>query len=508
MNPPAGGPKGLRETLVQRRDAWGASMATGLVTAGVAPRRSAVGSLAVLPLVDAAAMGLCFAAGGLLNFSYQNVTEERTAILALLVLGSLVLFQHYGHYARRRQQWQEVGDIACVAAVALLFDLALLYLLKVNFSRLWVLTSWALVVPAVPLARFVVKKVALELGHWLRPTVIVGTGPNAREVAGAYDARSNHLGYQVQAFLDPAAEAEAAERTLLVGGRAIPVLPLDVRARELPAWLGRPHVVIALELDEMLGKEGLIESLSFHHGDIDVISPLKGLPINNTRVSHFFSRDILSLRIHNNLARPWPQLLKRGFDLVAASLLLLFLAPLLALVAAKIRLTDGGGVIFAHTRVGRHGRLFPCFKFRTMVRNSAEVLAELLARDPVARAEWAKDRKLKDDPRITPLGRLLRKTSLDELPQLLNVVRGEMSLVGPRPVVPDELELYGEARLYYLQVRPGLTGLWQISGRNDIDYERRVGLDAWYVRNWTLWYDILILVRTLAAVNPKNNGAY
>ena len=148
-------------------------------------------------------------------------------------------------------------------------------------------------------------------------------------------------------------------------------------------------------------------------------------------------------------------------------LLLLFLAPLLALVALRIRLADGGGVIFAHTRVGRHGRLFPCYKFRTMVANSAEVLAELLARDPAARAEWARDRKLRRDPRITPIGRFLRKTSLDELPQLFNVVRGEMSLVGPRPVVPDELELYGEARIYYLQVRPGLTGLWQISGRND-----------------------------------------
>ena len=455
-------------------------------------------------------------AGGLLNFSFQNVTEERTLILALLIAGSLVVFQHFGHYSRRRQFWQELGDIAMVAAGALLFDLALLYLLKVNFSRLWVLTSWALVVPAVPLARLLVKKVALELGHWLQPTVIVGVGPNALEIAAAYDARNNHLGYQVQAFLDPCGAGEAApgadqaagERWLQVGGRAIPVLALDAGAKELPGWLGQPHVVVALELDEMLGREGLIESLSFYHGDIDVISPLKGLPINNTRVSHFFSRDILSLRIHNNLARPWPQLVKRAFDLVAASVLLLFLAPLLALVALKIRLADGGGVIFAHTRVGRHGQLFPCYKFRTMVANSAAVLAELLARDPVARAEWARDRKLRRDPRITGLGRFLRKTSLDELPQLLNVVRGEMSLVGPRPVVPDELELYGEAKIYYLQVRPGLTGLWQISGRNDIDYERRVSLDAWYVRNWTLWYDILILFRTLAVVPGKGNGAY
>ena len=293
---------------------------------GLAPRRSAVGSLLALPVADVAAMLACFVAGGLLNFSFQNVTEERTLILALLIAGSLVVFQHFGHYSRRRQFWQELGDIAMVAAGALLFDLALLYLLKVNFSRLWVLTSWALVVPAVPLARLLVKKVALELGHWLQPTVIVGVGPNALEIAAAYDARNNHLGYQVQAFLDPCGAGEAAaldqaagERWLKVGGREIPVLPLDARAKELPGWLGQPHVVVALELDEMLGREGLIESLSFYHGDIDVISPLKGLPINNTRVSHFFSRDILSLRIHNNLARPWPQLVKRAFDLVAAS---------------------------------------------------------------------------------------------------------------------------------------------------------------------------------------------
>jgi undecaprenyl-phosphate galactose phosphotransferase len=286
------------------------------------------------------------------------------------------------------------------------------------------------------------------------------------------------------------------------------VIPLDPQARELPGWLGQPHVVVALELDEMLGRELLIESLSFYHGDIDVISPLKGLPINNTRVAHFFSRDILSLRIHNQLARPWPQLVKRGFDLVVASALLLFVAPLLAVVALKIKLFDGGAVIFTHIRIGRHGQLFKCYKFRTMIPNSAEVLAELLAGDPEARAEWEKDRKLKNDPRITPIGRFLRKTSLDELPQLINIVKGEMSLVGPRPVVPDELDLYGEARVYYLQVRPGLTGLWQISGRNDVDYERRVSLDTWYVRNWTLWSDVLILFRTLLIVPSRSSGAY
>jgi undecaprenyl-phosphate galactose phosphotransferase len=473
---------------------------------GLVARRRVVGSLAALPVADALTMLACFAAGGLVNFSYRNVTEERSLILGLLTAACLVLFHHFGHYSRRRQLWQEFGDIASVAAVALLFDLALLYLLKVNFSRLWVLTSWALMVPAIPCVRRLVKQVALELGGWRQPTVILGTGPNAREIAQAYDARNNHLGYQVQAFLDPS--PGAAERALEVAGRVIPVLPLDPGAKALPGWLGQPHLVVALELDEMLGCPGLIESLSFHHGDIDVISPLKGLPINNTRVSHFFSRDILSLRIHNNLARPWPQALKRAFDVAAASTLLVLVSPLIGLIAWRIKRVDKGAVIFAHTRIGRHGRLFRCYKFRTMVTNSAEVLAELLAGDPAARAEWEKDRKLRDDPRITGIGRFLRKTSLDELPQLLNIVRGEMSLVGPRPVVPDELELYGEAKLYYLQVRPGLTGLWQISGRNDLDYERRVSLDTWYVRNWTLWYDLLILFRTLLVVPTKANGAY
>jgi undecaprenyl-phosphate galactose phosphotransferase len=224
-------------------------------------------------------------------------------------------------------------------------------------------------------------------------------------------------------------------------------------------------------------------------------------------VSHFFSREILALRVRNNLARPWPQLVKRAFDLAAGSALLVAVAPLAAAVALKVRLADGGPAVFAHARVGRGGRPFRCYKFRTMVPNAAEALAELLASDPGARAEWERDRKLRRDPRVTPIGRFLRRTSLDELPQLWNVVKGEMSLVGPRPVVPDELERhYGPAKAYYLQVRPGLTGLWQVSGRNDVGYERRVALDTWYVRNWTLWHDLLILCRTLLVVPGKGGG--
>jgi len=253
-------------------------------------------------------------------------------------------------------------------------------------------------------------------------------------------------------------------------------------------------------------EEEIIEKLSLCHGDLDIISPMRGLPITNARASHFFTYDILSLRICNNLARPYSQLLKRLFDIVVASAILVFLAPLMVVIAGLIW-CEGRPILFAHTRVGRHGQLFKCLKFRSMVPNAAEVLKDLLDRDPVARSEWERDYKLKNDPRITILGQFLRRTSLDELLQLWNVIKGEMSLVGPRPVVLEELERYGDGKRYYLEVRPGITGLWQISGRNDLDYEERVSLDTWYVRNWTLWYDIFILFKTAVTV-PTKAGAY
>ena len=469
-------------------------------------RRRAVGSPFLLPLTDLATLLFCFTLGGVINFSYENVTQERGAILLLLGAGAIVLFQQLGHYARRRQFWQEVGDIIVIASVFFLLDAALLYLLKVRFSRAWVLTSWLLVMVSLPVVRRGVRLVGTRLGSWKQPTVILGTGPIARETAEAY-ARDPHLGYEVIAFVDPASDPDDWQEIDLLG-RKVPVLPLEPGAPTLPPWLGRPHVVVSLELDELPGREGLIEKLSLYHGDIDVISPVRGLPISNAKASHFFTHDILSLRISNNLARPTSQLLKRLFDILAASTLLVLVAPLMALITVKLRLVDRGTVLFAHTRVGRHGQLFQCLKFRSMVPNAKDALEKLLAADPVARAEWNKDFKLKNDPRITPWGRFLRRTSLDELPQLINVIKGEMSLVGPRPVILDELDRYGDARVYYLQVRPGLTGLWQISGRNDIDYARRISLDTWYVRNWTLWYDVLILFKTAMVVPTKGAGAY
>lgn len=191
---------------------------------------------------------------------------------------------------------------------------------------------------------------------------------------------------------------------------------------------------------------------------------------------------------------------------LAALLLLILLSPLMAVVTFLIWRRDGAPVLFAHYRVGHGGRLFRCMKFRTMLRNSEQVLSDLLRDDSQARAEWARDQKLTNDPRITPVGHFLRKSSLDELPQLLNVLRGEMSLVGPRPVTVAELTRYGKVRWHYLSVRPGITGLWQVSGRNNTTYEERVALDRHYVEARSLWLDIGILVKTVRVVVAREGA--
>ncbi|PTS81668.1 MULTISPECIES: sugar transferase [unclassified Caulobacter] len=194
-------------------------------------------------------------------------------------------------------------------------------------------------------------------------------------------------------------------------------------------------------------------------------------------------------------------------DLVIASIALVFLAPLMLMVAIAIKLQDGGPVMFGHVRIGRHGKKFRCLKFRSMVTDSNERLAALLARDEDARREWAADHKLRNDPRITPLGAFLRKSSLDELPQLLNVLRGEMSLVGPRPIVDSEVVRYGRAFPRYCSVLPGVTGLWQVSGRNNVSYRRRVALDVLYAKRKSFSLYCYILLKTLPAVLLRE-GSY
>jgi exopolysaccharide production protein ExoY len=200
-------------------------------------------------------------------------------------------------------------------------------------------------------------------------------------------------------------------------------------------------------------------------------------------------------------------LLKRLFDVIAASLLLFAFLPLIFFIGVIMFSTESGGVFFAHDRVGYRGKSFRCLKFRSMVANAEEALARYIEENPSARDEWNETQKLRDDPRITKLGKFLRETSLDELPQLINVLLGDMSLVGPRPIVQNEIQRYADRFDHYVRARPGITGLWQVSGRSDVGYEQRVELDSAYVTGWSFSGDMLILMQTVRVVFTRA-GSY
>lgn len=216
---------------------------------------------------------------------------------------------------------------------------------------------------------------------------------------------------------------------------------------------------------------------------------------------------IIGFSTTRNLSRPTELFLKRLTDIL---LLAIAAAPtlLVTLVAAiAIKISSPGPVFYGHKRVGKNGKEITVWKFRSMVTNSQEILEKILAEDPVRRAEWDKDRKFKDDPRVTRIGKILRNTSLDELPQLWNIFTGDMSFVGPRPVTRSELDKYGKLSDFILSVKPGLSGMWQISGRSDTAYEERINLDTYYIQNWSIWLDLWIITKTIWVV-LRRKGAY
>jgi Undecaprenyl-phosphate galactose phosphotransferase WbaP len=337
-----------------------------------------------------------------------------------------------------------------------------------------------------------------QMGLWIRPTIIIGHGENAVEAAIALESEPR-MGFEVAGYVDVEEDSPRLKhhkQTLL-------------NLHQLEVLADQPGIqwVIALEHSQAEQREHWLRTLTqWGATDISVIPAMRGVPLYGTDMSHFFSHEVALLRVRNNLRR-WPaRLTKRLFDTLVAALLLVMLLPMMLLIALLLKL-EGGSVLFAHQRIGKNGRKFDCYKFRSMVPNAEQQLQSLLQHNAHLKAEWDKEHKLKDDPRISRMGDFLRRTSLDELPQLFNVLKSEMSLVGPRPIVEDELQKYGLDKSYYLMVRPGMTGLWQVSGRNDVDYETRVYLDAWYVKNWSLWYDLAILFKTVKVVFGRN-GAY
>jgi undecaprenyl-phosphate galactose phosphotransferase len=268
------------------------------------------------------------------------------------------------------------------------------------------------------------------------------------------------------------------------------------------------YIVLAADDSISAPMNQLFNEIKTSRRNIGVVPPLHGFGMYNNAPRYFFGHDVMIFHPSLGNRNPIGLVFKRSLDVLGSFFGLLALSPLFLTIALLIKWqSPASTVLFKHKRVGKGGKLFKVYKFTSMVPNAQQVLDKILAENPVARAEWERDFKLKDDPRILPVGKLLRATSLDELPQLWNVLKGHMSLVGPRPIVEEEKKYYGDLLPDYISIQPGLTGLWQISGRNDTSYEYRVYLDSWYARHWSFWHDVVILLETVKIV-LKRSGAY
>ncbi|MDG2947550.1 undecaprenyl-phosphate galactose phosphotransferase WbaP [Bisgaard Taxon 10/6] len=426
--------------------------------------------------------------------------KERLAIHFILTFICISWFWiQLRHYTYRKPYWFELKEILRTLLIISVVELATIAFSKLYFSRyLWVIT-WSLALVIVPVGRVLTKKSLIKIKWFLKDAIIIGGGKNALDAYRALISEP-YLGFRVKYFI-------AVKQCNELKKLDVPIINETRQSIWELVTKESDQFIIALEDEENEDRDRWLRYLSKRfYRSVSVIPTLRGLPLYSTDMSFIFSYDVILLRINNNLAKRSSRIIKRTVDILLSILFIFLLSPVFMILFYLIK-RDGGPAIYGHSRIGHKGKVFKCLKFRSMVVNSEQVLAELLKNDVEARKEWERDFKLKADPRITPIGKFLRQSSLDELPQLFNVLIGQMSLVGPRPVVKEELVYYQEDVDYYLMAKPGMTGLWQVSGRNNIDYETRVYFDSWYVKNWSLWNDIAILFKTISAV-WKRRGAY
>jgi Undecaprenyl-phosphate galactose phosphotransferase WbaP len=355
------------------------------------------------------------------------------------------------------------------------------------YSRSIFLTSWAGSLIACPLIRALVRRLFSKKPWWGYPAIIFGAGKTGEMILSTLAIRSR-LGLKVAGIFDdnPALQ-----------GDTISGVPVLGKIKDCKKLLPRSKRFVAIVAIPGASRDRLLSIMECNASSflrVVVIPDLFGL--STMWVTALDIGGILGLEIQHKLLDPRRQAIKRIMDVALIVMALPLIVPVVGIIGLAVFMASPGPVFFRHQRIGMGGKDITIWKFRTMVPHAEEILADHLTSNPEALQEWSARHKLTHDPRIFPLGKWLRATSLDELPQLWNVLVGDLSLVGPRPIIWEEVEQYKAGFATYKRVKPGLTGLWQISGRSRTSYDQRVDLDIYYVRNWSVWFDIYILVRT------------
>lgn len=500
---------------VENRPIAGVDNLASIGVAGTGINKHLSNALGILMLVISDIMALSISLGlayltRLYIFPYiyqgfQPINTEALLSLYRFPLLTIILLAYEGMYYKRLPLWQGAKHVVKAVTWSIILAVLLMFLSKnlTSASRTLFVLTFIYAVFILPFSRFIIQRSLYKVRLWQKPVLILGAGKTAELVIKGFQ-RESTMGYLPVGLLE---DDPQKIRGITIGKYLIPVLGGFTDVEEIMKRTGVSDVVIAAPGMDNKKLVELTNRLQQVSANVMLIPDLFGIPFSGIHVGHLFDEKTLFLSMHNNLASPWNCLLKRFFDIVVACTMLIVVLPLMICIVIAIKMDSKGPAIFAHKRVGKHGRSFKCLKFRTMVINSQEVLEKLLSSDPEIRKEWEREFKLKNDPRITKVGKLLRKTSLDELPQIFNVLLGQMSLVGPRPIIQKEVEKYGKFFKDFKMVPPGITGLWQVSGRNDLDYDERVQLDVWYIRNWSLWIDITMLIRTIGVVLVRK-GAY
>lgn len=388
----------------------------------------------------------------------------------LIYIATISMLTYEGVYTKRYDFWHESRQIIKALILSFILVLAFLAMTKSihEYSRATIVFIFISMTLLIPFFKIIIKKFLYRIGLWQREAFVYSNDPFVtREI---FD--NHYLGY-IKAN-------EGKAKTVFINSE-------DADAKELHQIIGeeirKTDEVIFIPL---ISEYDLTQSMIYQ--------------LSNTRTNLIVYK--------NRLKSKYRQIVHIIFNYLLAIALLPILLPIIGIIAFFIKRESPGPVFFAHMRVGKYGKLIPTLKFRSMYQDAQERLEKLLETDPKIREEWEMNFKLKEDPRVTKIGSIMRKTSLDELPQIFNVLKGEMNFVGPRPVIQQEIDqYYKEDAEYYLMVKPGITGLWQVSGRSDTDYNFRVATDKWYVSNWSLWLDIVILLKTVKTV-LKREGAY
>lgn len=420
---------------------------------------------------------------------------------------TFILFILYERlYVKKLPFWDEARELIKSTSASTVAILSVITLGKMtgNISRLTIVFLWWYGLFLFPLFHLYGKKALYKLGIGRESVIIIGAGAAGIETARGINA-DVHLGYHVIGFLD---DDEGIAREFSIDGNPYRVFGKIRHFRKFVKHMDISTVIIAIPSLSNERLSELTNEIQKYTKSVLLVPDVKGVALTNTELYHLFMEQLFLLKINNNLKSPFNQFVKRAFDLSLSILLLPLVLLLIVLISLLIKLDSRGPVFHIEDRFGKKKVIFKCIKFRTMFLKNEKLLKDYLRAHPDADAEWRKYKKLKGyDPRVTRVGMFLRSTSLDELPQIFNVLTGEMSLVGSRPYLPRE-----ENDMQYhidtiLLTPPGITGLWQVSGRNKLTFDARLRLDTWYVLNWSVWLDIVILFKTFRVV-LKKEGAY